>query len=406
MTSLVPVEDRLNAARVRALVDLGLWGSAPEERFDRITRAAQQLFDVDVALLTLVAHDRLWLKSAQGMPLGSGPRAGSFCDQTIRDSATMVVSDAAVDPRFATQPFVVGVPHVRFYAGHPLHVPGGHRVGTLCVVDPRPREFSARERAQLEVLAEWAQEELLNATELDRAAEVQRGLQPHAGPMVALGHDLAGACFPSRAVGGDLLDWQPQPDGDLVVTVADVMGKGMGAAIVMATVRATMRAAGRLGGPAVALRNAAESLDEDLQTTGTIVTLCQARITPSTGDVVIGDAGHGLCVVARARGGHELLRAGGLPLGVLADEIWPEQQLRLAAEDTLIIFSDGLLEMYDDEIATAVGEVLRVCRASPDTRTLVDHFATLARGSVLTDDVTIAAYRQHDRSRPDPGSAA
>lgn len=397
--TVVQVEDRTDVDRVRALVDLGLWGSAPEERFDRITRAAQQLFDVGSAMLTLVAHDRLWLKSAQGMTwpqgmAGSGPRSGSFCDHTVRDDATMVVPDATVDPRFAAQPFVVGAPHVRFYAGHPLEVGGGHRVGTLCVLDPRPRQFSPRERRQLEVLAAWAQQELLGATEQDRAAEIQRGLQPHAGPIVELGHDLAGACFASRAVGGDLLDWQAHPDGDLDVTLGDVMGKGMGAAIVMATVRATMRAAGRLGGPAAALRNAAESLDDDLQSTGTIVTLCQIRITPSTGEVLVGDAGHGLCLIIRADGGHERLPAGGLPLGVLADEVWPERRVRLDIGDTLVVFSDGLLEMYDDDIDRTVGEVLRISWASPDTRGIVDHFASLARGSVLTDDVTIAAFRR------------
>lgn len=386
------------SARVRALVELGLWGSAPEERFDRITRVARELFGVGSALITLLAHDALWLKSAQGFPIGFGRRVDSFCDHTIRDADGMVVTDAVGDPRFAASPFVVGAPYVRFYAGYPLEVTGGYRVGTICVLDPQPRDFSSRERRHLAALAGWAQEELLSVTELDRAAEVQRGLQPHASAMALLGHDLAGACFPSRAVGGDLLDWRVDPDGEIVATLGDVMGKGMGAAIMMATVRATMRAAGRLGTPAAALRDAAEAIDDDLQATGTIVTLCQMQISPATGEVVVGDAGHGLCLVVRADGSYERLAAGGLPLGVLPDETWPEHRTRLGVGDTIVTFSDGLLELYDDDTDVAITEVLRATVESPDTRRIVDRFATLARSRVLTDDVTIFAFRRTENS--------
>lgn len=398
MTASSPVETPPliagESARVRALVELGLWGSAPEERFDRITRVARELFGVGSALITLLAHDALWLKSAQGFPIGFGRRADSFCDHTIRDADGMVVTDAVGDPRFAASPFVVGAPYVRFYAGHPLEVTGGHRVGTICVLDPRPRDFSTTERRRLAALAGWAQEELLSVTELDRAAEVQRGLQPHASAMAVLGHDLAGACFASRAVGGDLLDWRQESDGRIVATLGDVMGKGMGAAIMMATVRATMRAAARLDTPAGTVAHAAEALDADLQATGMIVTLCQVEITPATGEVAVGDAGHGLTLVVRAGGGYERLPAGGLPLGVFPDETWVEHRTRLAVGDTLVVFSDGLLELYDDDADVAVAEVLRATAASPDTRRIVDHFAALARSRVLTDDVTIFAFRR------------
>lgn len=383
-------------ARLRALEQLGVLGTAPEERFDRITRTAQRLFGVDAALISLITHDRQWHKSAQGFPAASVPRDETFCSHTIRRPGTLVVEDATLDPRFADNPHVVGGPRIRFYAGHPIEAPGGHRVGTLCLVDERPRTFSARERDQLEHLARWVQNELQSTVELDRAAEVQRGLQPHASALVVPGYDLAGICLASRTVGGDLLDWYFTPDGDVVVTLGDVMGKGIGAAIMMATVRGAMRTAGRLAAPGEAMRHAAGTLEEDLQETGTLVTMCHVRMTPATGAIAYSDAGHGLCLLVRADGSLVQPPTGGLPLGILPDEHWPEYTAVLGPGDTMVSFSDGLLDLYDDTVGTAVAEVVRVTRRSRDAAAIVDHFAALGRRSHLPDDLTLFALRRRD----------
>jgi GAF domain-containing protein len=126
------------AERVHALDELGVAGTAREERFDRITRLAQQLFCVSMAAVTLVDRDVQWLVSEQGVGLESTSRQDTICNVTIASPDTTVVEDASRDTRFAANPYVTGEPHVRFYAGHPLTAPGRYRVGTLCS-STRPR---------------------------------------------------------------------------------------------------------------------------------------------------------------------------------------------------------------------------------------------------------------------------
>jgi Stage II sporulation protein E (SpoIIE)/GAF domain len=378
-------------ARVQELEALGV-STEPEERFDRITRLAQRLFGVSVATVSLIDDRTQWYKSRQGIDVASSPRDATFCDHTIRATGSLVVEDLSRDARFAGHPSVTGGPAVRFYAGHPLQSPGGVPVGTLCLIDQQPRPFGAAERSLLVELAEWAENELARSDELARAAEVQRGLMPRAG-MVVPGYAFAGLCLPSRAVGGDFVDWYRRPDGSLVMTLADVMGKGIGAAIMMATVRAAMRTAGRMLGPAEAVRQAAASLDQDLQQTSTLVTMLHARLTPGTGEYTWTDAGHGLLMVVRADGTVHRSAGDGLPLGTMPGERWGEQRIVLCRGDTLVAFSDGLLDLYDGTLA-ALDEVVRVVRASPDAPATVGHFAGLARGRHLPDDLTVVVARR------------
>lgn len=132
-----PDEER----RLAALQGLGILDTEPEERFDRLTRLAAALFDVPIALVSLVDQDRQWLKSCQGLSVRETPREVSFCAHAILRREVMVVPDTLLDPRFADNPLVLGEPRIRFYAGYPLSLPGGECVGTLCVVDSRPRRL-------------------------------------------------------------------------------------------------------------------------------------------------------------------------------------------------------------------------------------------------------------------------
>jgi GAF domain-containing protein len=152
--------------RIEALESLGLLDTPPDERFDRITRTAQRLFGVETALVSLVDRDRQWFKSSVGMREPETPRAISFCAHAIRKDEILVIPDATQDDRVATNSNVVGEPHIRFYAGRPLHGPDGHLVGTLCVLDPEPREFTDEDRAALSDLAALVEREL-EAVELE-----------------------------------------------------------------------------------------------------------------------------------------------------------------------------------------------------------------------------------------------
>ncbi|MFD9698748.1 ATP-binding protein [Lentzea sp. NPDC059081] len=143
--------------RVAALRGTGVLDTPPEERFDRITRTARRLLDAPIALVSLVDLDRQWFKSCSGLDATETPRSVSFCAHAIEQPELMEVPDALDDPRFADNPMVLGPPHVRFYAGRPLAASSGHLIGTLCVIDERPRRLNAEERELLNDLGAWAE---------------------------------------------------------------------------------------------------------------------------------------------------------------------------------------------------------------------------------------------------------
>lgn len=146
-------------SRITALHLLNILDTQPEERFDRLTRMARRLFNVPIALVTLVDSDRQWFKSSVGLRLPETPRDISFCGHAILADDLMTVPDASKDERFFDNPLVTGDPSIRFYAGCPLKV-GEHSLGTLCVIDDKPREFGDEERQLLQDLAQMAEQEL------------------------------------------------------------------------------------------------------------------------------------------------------------------------------------------------------------------------------------------------------
>lgn len=142
------------ADRLAALHRLEVLDTPPEDELDILTRIAADRFGTAIALVSLVDAGRQWFKARHGLAAGETCRSASFCAHAIAGEGVMVVPDAAADPRFAENPLVTGAPHIRFYAGAPLVLTGGHAVGTLCVIDPAPREgFSAHEAEILALMA-------------------------------------------------------------------------------------------------------------------------------------------------------------------------------------------------------------------------------------------------------------
>ncbi|WJI16225.1 diguanylate cyclase [Pseudoxanthomonas winnipegensis] len=150
-------EQDYESERLRRLMDLRVMDSSPEPLFDALTRAAAELTASPVALITLIEQDRQWIKSNHGLPgLEATARTTAFCDYAIRSDRLLEVRDARRDVRFSRFETVVGEPYVRFYAGAPLTLTSGHRVGTLCVFDTVPRQLEPAQRAALEQLAHAA----------------------------------------------------------------------------------------------------------------------------------------------------------------------------------------------------------------------------------------------------------
>jgi DNA-binding response OmpR family regulator len=151
-----PEEDQ----RIAALQRLAILDSAPEERYDRITRLASQLFKVPIALISLVDNERQWFKSRSGLQATETTRDVSFCAHAILESRALVVPDAMGDDRFADNPLVQSEPRVRFYAGQPIAAPDGSLVGTLCLIDHQPRHFNDADIKALGDLAAMVEREL------------------------------------------------------------------------------------------------------------------------------------------------------------------------------------------------------------------------------------------------------
>ncbi|WP_310539602.1 GAF domain-containing protein, partial [Phenylobacterium sp.] len=129
------------AARLCALDDYQVLDSAPEPAFDRLTALAADLFQAPIALVSLVDAERQWFKSRHGLDAVETPRSQAFCAHALplAPGATLVVEDATRDPRFSSNPLVTGDLGIRFYAGAVLTGSDGHNLGTLCVIDTKPR---------------------------------------------------------------------------------------------------------------------------------------------------------------------------------------------------------------------------------------------------------------------------
>ncbi|MBT8103414.1 MAG: sensor domain-containing diguanylate cyclase [Gammaproteobacteria bacterium] len=160
---LAPPTPSDETRRLETLRGLKLLDTLPEERFDRVTRLAKQIFSTPIALVSLVDADRQWFKSVQGLDVSETPRNVSFCGHAILDDKIMIVNDASEDQRFCDNPLVCHDPNIRFYAGYPLSAPDGSRVGTLCVIDREPKEITDEQAQLLRELGRMVEEELIDA---------------------------------------------------------------------------------------------------------------------------------------------------------------------------------------------------------------------------------------------------
>ena len=145
-------QDRDEAARLRALWVYQILDTPAEKAFDDLTHLAAHICQMPISLISLIDCHRQWFKSRVGLEAAETPRSVAFCSHTIRGDAPFIVEDASRDERFADNPLVVDNPHIRFYAGVPLVVPSGHRIGTLCVIDQVPRRLSQEQLGMLQAL--------------------------------------------------------------------------------------------------------------------------------------------------------------------------------------------------------------------------------------------------------------
>ena len=146
--------------RLKTLRSLHILDTAPEERFNRLTRMAKRLLDVPIALVSLIDGNRQWFKSCVGLGISETSRDISFCGHAILGNDVFIIPDTQKDERFADNPLVVGDPNIRFYAGCPLRAPNGRVLGTLCVIDTKARDLGLEDIEALEDLASMVESEI------------------------------------------------------------------------------------------------------------------------------------------------------------------------------------------------------------------------------------------------------
>jgi sigma-B regulation protein RsbU (phosphoserine phosphatase) len=214
----------------------------------------------------------------------------------------------------------------------------GNPTGNIGVM----RDISARKSAE-QALRESEKRRYMLQTELTCAATVQANLLPRSKPDLP-GFEIAAQCVPAHQVGGDFYDWQETTPGTVALTLGDVMGNGMAAAMLMATVRAAVHAVTQQNSPAAAVQLAERALRLDLENSDSFVTIFHAQLNVADRTLTYVDCGHGFVFLRRCDGKVEELQPRGLPLGIPTTEGFQEGVLTFERGDILVLYSDGLID--------------------------------------------------------------
>ena len=154
----IPENEKL---RIKALHDLNILDTPLQESFERITRLTKRLFDVPIVAFSLVDSERQWFKSIQGLDACETSREVSFCGHTINQDNLLIINDTLKDDRFADNPLVTHEPSIRFYAGFPIRSANQLKIGTLCLIDRKPRNFTPAELEPLKDMAALIESEII-----------------------------------------------------------------------------------------------------------------------------------------------------------------------------------------------------------------------------------------------------
>nr|WP_238420943.1 GAF domain-containing SpoIIE family protein phosphatase [Streptomyces taklimakanensis] len=361
----------------------------PEGAFDTVTSLAARIFGTPMAAVAIVDADRVWFKATHGLggitQIGREP---GLCASPFLHDAPCVVPDALGDPRTAAHPLVRGEPGIRFHAAAPITTARGECLGTVNVLDTRPRQVTDDQMAALVDLASLVMDELevrLSAvrtiaaeraqrTTAERLARaLQRALLPPALPAVP-GLDTAAAYHPASVdeVGGDFYDLFPLDDGRWAFFLGDVCGKGADAASLTSLTRYTLRAAAIYDpDPCAALANLDTVLKGEHQDGAprycTAVFGVLQPVPDGSFTVSLAGGGHPPALALRADGTIELVSTtGGQLIGMLPRPRFVQATTRLLPGEALLLYTDGLTEARTPD-GTMLGEDGLVRRLSATT---------------------------------------
>ncbi|MEU2117011.1 SpoIIE family protein phosphatase [Streptomyces sp. NPDC016459] len=458
----------VEARRIDAIRRYSILDTPPDGAFDRIATMAARLFDVPVATVTIVDVDRIWFKAAHGLDgvveIGRDP---GLCASAVLSDDALVIPDTLTDPVACANPLVTGPLGVRFYAAAPIITAEGHRLGTVNILDTKPRSITPGDTATLTDLAAIVMDELelrLSALHAIRheqqqreaesryakaqrlraeteaaareqaekgkaaiaefASTLQRTLLPPALPVVP-GLELA--CHYHTAsvhnVGGDFYDVFPLEGGRWALFLGDVCGKGAEAAAVTSLTRYTLRAAAQIDPDPVTVLDALNTaLLSDVAAGSRFCTAVFGVLTPEeTGfSLTLASGGHPPSYHLRpgADGDRpvqveEVRPQGGMLIGALTGAHFAATTLRLEPGESLFLYTDGLTEAHTGD-GTRIGDeglgAFLADRAGPLTAGALVQDAVALIDSLpqgVGDDVALLALSVPTaRSADEPGTAA
>ncbi|MCL1897343.1 MAG: SpoIIE family protein phosphatase [Micrococcales bacterium] len=369
----------------------------PEGRFDRIVRLAQAIFGAPIAELNLIGNEAQFSVATVGLPKGTAAIEDSICQVTVQQDELLEVHDLREDDRFAQIPSVTDSPRLRFYAGVPVRGQSGQNVGALCILDLTPRTLGHQQREMLSDLGVLLERELAAQEEMDLAGQVQKLMRPTSAPDIA-GVEIAGRVQPARAAGGDYYDWFvvncPDSVGQrLQVTLGDVMGKGLAAALIASEVRAVLHGHSQYTDVSGAIERTLMTTQRDLEANNRFTTLWVGRLDPASGQLEYVDAGHGLAIIASQRG-YRRLEQSYMPLGISRDETWEKATDVLAKDELLLVVSDGVFDVLDDSFDEVEARLPYILDPGLSCHQIVDMIVDFAVSKVADDDVTALAVRR------------
>ena len=368
MSSRSPIIPENESERLRAVRRYDVLDTPPDGAFDRVTKLAARQFGVPISIVSIVDTDRIWFKSHHGVDVEEIGRDPGLCASAILGDQPWVVENAETDPRTITNPLVAGELGLRFYAGAPLTTHDGFNLGTLCVIDGAPREFSAEDAEILEQLAGVVMDELELRLQARRtvsqelalrqqaertARQLQASLLPPELPQVD-GAERAALYVPAdmAVVGGDFYDMFVVGE-TCVLAVGDVSGKDAAAAAVTGLARHAIRSAAQWAqDPAEVLTNLNRTMlldvgDSDIATFCTVLLVFGER-TDCGFRLRLACAGHPAPLLIDATSHSTEIAVEGPPAGWFEDAVFGEIELELEPGASLVMYTDGLSEARRD----------------------------------------------------------
>ena len=420
--TLDPVQEE---ERLAALHSLDLLENVTEDRFDRVTKLAAEIFRVPMAYVAFIDADRQWYKSAVGMCLTGTDRSISLCQYTIHRKEPLVIQDTLEHELARTHPMVMGDPHLRFYAGVPLSGPRGQKIGTLCLVDMQPREFTPGDLERLLTLASIvereiglseiiaSQNELLNTRqklveaeeklrhEFDDAAKYVRLMLP---PPLDGRETIDWHFQPSAHLGGDGLGYRRIDEDRIAFYALDVTGHGLGSALMAVTALDVLRAnipTLDFGRPGYVIERVNRLLQMK-EHAGKFFSVWYGVYSHSAGTVTYTNAGHPPpLVLTHPKDRTSVLKktdsVGGV-LGVFPEIEVKECTIDFPAGSELLLFTDGIYETrgtgkehgsYDEFLDYLNGEI---AQGHEPYDSMLKWLESAQERKVIDDDVTLLRF--------------